>query len=253
MFSLIVFIFTIGILVSIHELGHYLAAKSVGVKVEKFYIGFNIFGYSIIKKVINGTEYGIGWFPLGGYVKLAGMLDESFDTTRSNEPTDFNKQPTWAKVWIMSAGVLMNFILAIVIVFITIFAYGIPEPISNEPIVYKIIENYDASQNKSAAYTLGLIQGDKIIQIDDKMINTWEDINSMIFHNPGATILIKWERNNSILSDSVKVNSIPILIESERKNIGIIGIQRETYKKEVGICLFSGKPSDQRVLFAKAY
>ena len=93
-------------------MGHYLAAKSVGVKVEKFYIGFNIFGYGF-KKVINGTEYGIGWLPIGGYVKLAGMLDESFDTTRSNEPTDFHYQPVWAKIWIMSAGVLMNFLLAI--------------------------------------------------------------------------------------------------------------------------------------------
>ena len=110
--SLIAIIIVIGVLVTIHELGHYLAARFVGVKVEKFYIGFNIFGYGY-KKTINGTEYGVGWLPLGGYVKLAGMLDESFDSKRTSDPGDFHLQPTWAKIWIMSAGVIMNFLLAI--------------------------------------------------------------------------------------------------------------------------------------------
>ena len=79
MISILAFIFSIAILVFIHELGHYLAARSVGVRVEKFYIGFNFFGYALFKKEINGTEYGIGWFPMGGYVKLAGMIDESLE------------------------------------------------------------------------------------------------------------------------------------------------------------------------------
>ena len=110
--SILSFILVISVLVFIHELGHFMAAKSVGVRVEKFYLGFNFFGLGW-KKEYKGTEYGIGWLPLGGYVKLAGMLDESFDTTRTNEPTDFHYQPIWAKIWIMSAGVLMNFLLAI--------------------------------------------------------------------------------------------------------------------------------------------
>ena len=110
MVSLFAFIFIIGVLVFIHELGHYMAARSVGVRVEKFYVGFNLFGYGW-KKNINGTEYGIGWFPMGGYVKLAGIIDESMDTTTTGSPDEFRNKPTWAKVWIMSAGVIMNFIL----------------------------------------------------------------------------------------------------------------------------------------------
>ena len=240
MISLIAFIFTIGILVFFHELGHYLAARSVGVKVEKFYIGFNIFGYSIFKKVINGTEYGIGWLPLGGYVKLAGMLDESFDTSHTNEPTDFHNKPCWAKIWVMSAGVIMNFLLAMLIIFITIYAYGIPKPVSNEPIVYKILESsYQSSEQdfqiKSAAYTLGLIPGDKIIQINDTLINTWDDMSSVIRSSPNKNILIKWERNNKILYDSVLTNSFPGLDGTKRKEIGMIGIEREFYRKKIGI------------------
>ena len=107
MTSLIAFIVIIGVLVTIHELGHYLAARSVGVRVEKFYIGFNLFGYGF-KKVINGTEYGIGWLPLGGYVKLAGMLDESFDTKRTDDLGDFHLQPIWAKISLIELN--MNFL-----------------------------------------------------------------------------------------------------------------------------------------------
>ena len=139
MVSLIAFIVIIGVLVTIHELGHYLAARSVGVRVEKFYIGFNLFGYGF-KKVINGTEYGNGWLPLGGYVKLAGMLDESFDTQRSNDPGDFHRQPIWAKIWIMSAGVIMNFLLAIFIFSMITFIIGEAKSQSSSPIIGRVIQ-----------------------------------------------------------------------------------------------------------------
>ena len=78
-------------LVFIHELGHFLAAKSVGVRVEKFYIGFNLFGLGW-KKVYRGTEYGIGLFPIGGYVKVAGVIDESFDTGYTGAPDEFRSK-----------------------------------------------------------------------------------------------------------------------------------------------------------------
>ena len=76
--NILSFLFIISVLVLIHELGHFLAAKSIGLRVEKFYVGFNLFGLGI-KKKINETEFGIGLFPIGGYVKVAGMIDESFD------------------------------------------------------------------------------------------------------------------------------------------------------------------------------
>jgi len=115
------FIFVIGVLVFFHEMGHFLAAKSVGVRVEKFYLGFNFFGLGW-KKMYKGTEYGIGLFPLGGYVKLAGIyvklagiIDESMDTEYTGAPDEFKSKNMFQKIWIMSAGVLMNFLLAILI------------------------------------------------------------------------------------------------------------------------------------------
>tara|TARA_B100000945_G_C20376029_1_gene594632 strand:+ start:166 stop:1440 length:1275 start_codon:yes stop_codon:yes gene_type:complete len=117
MIYLINFILIITVLVFFHELGHYLAARSVGVKVEKFYIGFNLFGLGI-KKKFNETEYGIGLFPLGGYVKVAGVVDESLDDSEKEEiinDYDYRSKNTIQKIWIMSAGVLMNIIVAIFI------------------------------------------------------------------------------------------------------------------------------------------
>ena len=87
--SFLSIIFIISIPVFLHELGHFLAAKSVGIKVEKFYVGINLFGLGIKKKV-NDTEYGIGFFPLGGYVKVAGIIDESLDPDHSDEMKDYD-------------------------------------------------------------------------------------------------------------------------------------------------------------------
>ena len=91
MITIFSFIFVISVIVFVHELGHFLAAKSIGVKVEKFYIGFNFFGLGW-KKIYRGTEYGIGLFPLGGYVKLAGIIDESLDTELLSAPDEFRSK-----------------------------------------------------------------------------------------------------------------------------------------------------------------
>ena len=106
------------VLVFVHELGHFLAARSVGARVEKFYIGFNPWGFGKVLYQGKETEYGIGFLPLGGYCKIAGMVDESLDSKDSdNEPKDneFRSKNTFQKLWILSAGVIMNFLLAIFI------------------------------------------------------------------------------------------------------------------------------------------
>ena len=115
MMALISFIFIITILVFFHELGHYMAARSVGVRVEKFYIGFNLFGLGL-KKMYKGTEYGVGLFPFGGYVKVAGVIDESLDDSGHEDiinEDDYRSKNTLQKVWIMSAGVIMNILVAV--------------------------------------------------------------------------------------------------------------------------------------------
>ena len=108
MITIFSFILVIGVVVFIHELGHFLAAKSIGVRVEKFYLGFNFFGLGW-KINYKGTEYGIGLFPLGGFVKVAGIIDESMETNFSGAPDEFRSKSTLGKIWIMSAGVIMNF------------------------------------------------------------------------------------------------------------------------------------------------
>ena len=140
-----------------HELGHFLAAKSVGVRVEKFYLGFNLFGLGL-KKEYKGTEYGIGLFPLGGYVKMAGVIDESMNTQFTGSSDEFRSKNTLQKIWIMSAGVIMNFLLAILIFTHLTYHNGINEA-DPRAIVGQVAQEYPAE-------LLGLQEGDEIISIN---------------------------------------------------------------------------------------
>jgi regulator of sigma E protease len=108
------FILSISILVILHELGHFLPAKYFKTKVEKFYLFFDPW-FSLAKKKIGETEYGIGWLPFGGYVKIAGMVDESMDTEQLKQPAqpwEFRAKPAWQRLIIMLGGVTVNFFLA---------------------------------------------------------------------------------------------------------------------------------------------
>ena len=116
--SIFFFIIAIFILVTAHELGHFLTAKLFGMRVDKFYIGFDFWEKRLWKKQIGETEYGIGLFPLGGYVKIAGMVDESLDTQFQGteaQPWEFRAKPVWQRLIVLAGGVVMNFILATVI------------------------------------------------------------------------------------------------------------------------------------------
>ena len=110
-------IFILSVLVILHEFGHYIAAKIFKVRVEKFYL-FMDAGFSLLKKKIGDTEWGIGWLPIGGYVKLSGMIDESMDTEQMKQPAqpwEFRSKPAWQRLIIMLGGIIVNIILAITI------------------------------------------------------------------------------------------------------------------------------------------
>ena len=123
------FFAALSLLVLIHEFGHFIAARIFGIRVEKFYIFFNPW-FSLWKRKIGDTEYGIGWLPLGGYVSIAGMIDESIDQEQLErmkqdpQPWEFRTKPAWQRLIVMLAGVTMNVLLAMVIYSAMLYAWG---------------------------------------------------------------------------------------------------------------------------------
>ena len=218
------FFVVIGLPVFLHELGHFLAARSVGIKVEKFYVGFNFFGLGL-KKKYKDTEYGIGLFPMGGYVKVAGILDESFDSSSKKYDYEFRSKNTLQKVWFLSAGVIMNFLLSSVIFSVFIFNDGYPE-IINEPIINEISSelNIENEVILSPAASAGLIKNDKIIMINNNYISTWNQLSNIIHDNPNKELSIVWDRNGETLTSSITPISVKQFVDGNLENIGILGI-----------------------------
>lgn len=217
------FLFIITILVVIHELGHFIAAKSIGLKVEKFYVGFNLFGMGL-KKKIGETEFGIGLFPIGGYVKVAGMVDESLDDHYNGNEDEYVSKSMLEKVWFTSGGVIFNFILAFLLFSLIIYVDGINMP-NEEPIIGNIIKDKPAS-------ILGLQKDDIIVKVNDYNISSWSDMSNHIHNNPNKTILLTWERDDVLIKDSILVSST---LTPYGDSIGIIGIEPTFLNEKQGI------------------
>ncbi len=174
------FILSLSLLIILHELGHFIPAKIFKTRVEKFYLFFDI-KFSLFKKKIGDTVYGIGWLPLGGYVKIAGMVDESMDSEQLKsepQPWEFRSKPAWQRLIIMVGGVTVNFILAFVIYIGMVYAYG------DLYIDNKDIEHGVVIQNP-VLLEAGLKTGDNIISVDGKEIDRFHNINEALLlgHN----------------------------------------------------------------------
>jgi regulator of sigma E protease len=162
--QIVTFILIISILVILHELGHFIPAKLFKTKVEKFYLFFDPW-FSLVKKKVGDTVYGIGWLPLGGYVKIAGMIDESMDKEQMDkppEPWEFRSKPAWQRLIIMLGGVIVNFLLAWVI-YICLFTYYGESYIPVNKIEHGLY--FDSVSEK-----IGLKTGDNIIAIDGNKV-----------------------------------------------------------------------------------
>ena len=213
MYTFLAFIAIFGGVVFIHELGHFLAARSVGVRVDKFYVGMDLFGLGYVIYKGKETEYGIGFFPFGGYCKIAGMVDESLDPTVTGSDDEFNTKNTFEKLWILSAGVIMNFILAIILFFAVFTIYGESRL---APIAYDITKNGPADN-------AGLKPGSLITKINEQNINSWSDISSSLLNiNENERISIQYALNNQ--------NKIVQLIPERKFNV-----QDSTYRFLIGI------------------
>ncbi len=215
MIYVISIIFVFCIIIFVHELGHYLAARSVGIKVEKFYLGFNFFGLGL-KKKIGETEYGLGLFPLGGYVKVSGIIDESLDSNTTGADNEYLSKSPIQQIWFSSAGVIMNLLLSIILFTMLYMKMGVSEP-DPSPTVGYLVEDYPAM-------TAGLIERDVIISVDGKKVTSWVEMTEMIHGRPDEIVFIEWERDGYIFSDSLITRSERSLVDGDLVNQGMIGI-----------------------------
>src|SRR4051812_18105490 len=163
----------LSILVILHELGHFIAAKAFGIKVEKFYLFFDAWGFSLFKFTYKDVEYGIGWLPLGGYVKIAGMIDESMDTEQMAgppQPWEFRSKPAWQRLVVMLGGIIVNVVLGILIFWILTARMGETYvPIEN--VKYGIVPGVIGKK-------MGLKAGDKITAVNGKPVARFNDLVS---------------------------------------------------------------------------
>ena len=165
------FLLSLSLLIVLHELGHFIPAKLFKTRVEKFYLFFDV-KYSLFKKKIGDTVYGIGWLPLGGYVKISGMIDESMDKEQMAQPPqpwEFRSKPSWQRLIIMLGGVMVNFILAAVIYIFMAFSYG------DSDIDAKSIKDGYLITNP-LLIELGLQTGDNITAINEHEIVKYSDL-----------------------------------------------------------------------------
>jgi regulator of sigma E protease len=182
----------LAILVTLHELGHYLAARAFGIKVEKFYLFFDAWGFKFFSFTKGDTEYGVGWLPLGGYVKISGMIDESMDKEQMKQPPqpwEFRAKPAWQRLIVMIAGVTMNVILGIVIYTMMLTNYN-KQYLKNDAVTDGIYA-FDIGKE------LGFQNGDRIIEIDGKPFERFEDLlSSRVMFGADLTL----ERNGKRMS-----------------------------------------------------
>lgn len=182
---------SLSLLVAIHEFGHFIVARLFKIRVEKFYIFFDPW-FSLFKFKRGDTEYGLGWVPFGGYVKIAGMIDESMDTEQMKQPAkpdEFRSKPAWQRFLVLIAGVVMNILLAFVIYCGISFAWG-STYLANDDVKW----GYEFNET---AHEMGFEDGDKVISIDGKTIdNANEIMNSLVISDSDKQIVV--ERNGAV-------------------------------------------------------
>ena len=169
--KIIQFFLCFTILIGIHEMGHFIMARVFKIRVEKFYIFFAPW-FSLFNFKRGNTEYGLGWLPLGGYVKIAGMIDESMDTEQMKQPVkqdEFRAKPAWQRFLVMIAGVVMNVVLAVAIYIGVCYTWG-DAYFSNEDAKW----GYNFNE---AGHSLGFRDGDRLVSIDGEEA---DDINKVV-------------------------------------------------------------------------
>lgn len=203
-FQILQFILSISILVVLHELGHFIPAKLFKTKVDKFYLFFDPW-FSVAKKKIGETEYGIGWLPFGGYVKIAGMVDESMDTEQLKQPAqhwEFRSKPAWQRLIIMLGGVTVNFFLAWFIYSVLVFTQG---------------ENFHSLKKMQGGLAvteigqkMGLKTGDILLKIDGKNVDKFEEVPMNLLFSNNFTV----RRNGEEMTENINEDGIAEVLKA---------------------------------------
>jgi regulator of sigma E protease len=203
-------ILSLSILVILHELGHFIPAKIFGCRVEKFYLFFDPW-FSVVKKKIGDTVYGIGWLPLGGYVKISGMVDESMDKEQLKkpaEPWEFRSKPAWQRLIIMLGGVTVNVLLAFFIYAMILYTWGETKlPTQNLTHGVWVVD--------SVVNEIGLKSGDKVLAVNDKPVPYFEDLSAALLLGETMTV----ERDGEKKELVIPVNFIEKIVEKGKRSV----------------------------------
>ena len=259
MIYILAFIVLIGVIVFVHELGHFWAARSVGVGVERFSVGMppnfidftktkngliiDIFFFSFKNKKLSWgkvysktlssfknpseTVYTIGLLPLGGYVKMKGILDESMDSEFKGADDELESKTPLQKIWVMSAGVIMNLILTFFVFILIGNIQGDKELENNNTVIDYVFP-------EQAAETSGVLAGDKILSINNIEVDSWETVVENIENNPNNSVLITIDRNGELISLTAKLGSRPNLSTGRvDQEVGTLGISKKQIPVEL--------------------
>ena len=198
---------SLSILVVLHEAGHFMFARLFKTRVEKFYLFFNPW-FSLFKIKKGETEYGIGWLPLGGYVKISGMIDESMDKEAMKlppQPWEFRAKPAWQRLFIMIGGVLMNFLFAMVIYIGVLYAWG-EQYLPTANVKYGVVVNETGEQ-------IGFKTGDKILTVDNQYIEQFNKIVPTIVLDGAKTVQV--ERDGKKIDVEITGEDLALLLKSK--------------------------------------
>lgn len=222
------FILGLSLLIVLHEWGHFFFARLFKTRVEKFYLFFdflfpfsNILPFSLFKKKKGDTTYGIGWFPLGGYVKIAGMVDESMDKeqmAKPPEPWEFRSKKAWQRLLIMLGGIIVNVVVAFLIYSMVLFVWGEKKlPLSEMKHGLAVVD--------SLAYDLGFRNGDKVISADGRKLTYYDEVMPELLYAKSVVV----ERDGQQQTLQLPVNFVEQLIDNKGRQLfavpfpGIVG------------------------------
>ncbi len=227
MITILATLFVLSVLVFIHEFGHFVVAKLLHIRVDRFSIGYPP---RMVGKKVGETDYCISWIPFGGYVKIAGMVDESLDKEQNTgppQPWELRSRPGYQKAAVIIAGPVMNLLFAFLIFFTATLIYGVGEP-AGDTRVGSLIED-------KPAQAAGLMEGDRIVSVDGVPVATWQDLTDIIRYAPEKPLLFEWTLGDSMISAVI----VPERNTMEKEDgttqeIGQVGIWGAIVLKRVG-------------------